>query len=64
MSWHLEWYFTEGCPLRQQTRINIKKASGPPKTIREKKLGWVSLISLSVPSGTYSLRNINFCKTN
>jgi hypothetical protein len=37
MSWHLGWYFTEGCPLRQQTRINIKKASGPPKTIREKK---------------------------
>jgi hypothetical protein len=39
MGYYLGWYFTVGCPLRVAEENKYKKgASGPPKTIKEKKI--------------------------
>jgi hypothetical protein len=38
MGCYLGWYSTVGCPLRgEEENKYIKGASGPPKTIKEKK---------------------------
>jgi hypothetical protein len=40
MGCHLGWYSTVRCPLRGERGEQIKKkgGSGPPKTIKEKKV--------------------------
>jgi hypothetical protein len=37
MGCHLGWYFTVGCSEGRQRRINTKRATGPPETIKKKR---------------------------
>jgi hypothetical protein len=58
MGCHLGWYSTMGCPLRRSRGKYIQKiVSGPPKTIKEKKVFFFIACNFCSTAELYTIEN-------